>query len=88
MRLVYHDVSELQCVVVTDVIGVVLHLREERGEGELQRLALEEEKLAVQSTHAPPPSASSAVSSRVAQLMGGLGLHAPTDGDVMGDESV
>ncbi len=38
VRLVYHDVSELQGVVVTDVIGVVLHLREERGSVELQRL--------------------------------------------------
>jgi hypothetical protein len=36
---------------------------------------MEEEALAGQSAAAAPPSASAAVSGRVAQLMGGLGLH-------------
>ena len=42
---------------------------------QVPKFSMEEEALAGQSAAAAPPSASAAVSGRVAQLMGGLGLH-------------
>jgi hypothetical protein len=49
---------------------------------------MEEEALAGQTAHAAPPSASSAVRGRVAQLMGGLDLHAPADDGALGDDDL
>jgi hypothetical protein len=49
---------------------------------------MEEEKLAGQTAAEAPRPAASAVSGRVAQLMGGLDIRAPADGDIMDDEGV
>jgi hypothetical protein len=49
---------------------------------QVPKFSLEEEALADKSAAPPPPSA---VSGRVAQLMGGLGLRGTTDSDAMCD---
>ena len=54
----------------------------------MPKFSMEEEALAGQTAHAAPPSASSAVRGRVAQLMGGLDLHAPADDGALGDDDL
>ncbi len=55
---------------------------------QVPKFSVEEQALADKSAAGPPPPTASSVSTRVAQLMGGLGLRATTGSDAMGDDDL